>query len=45
MRQLTPQQVILYSCAEAWDYGSLARAEPLGSDANILAVMPLEGRS
>ena len=40
-----PEKVILYSCGEAFGYGSLARGEgSWDSDADILVVMPFEGR-
>jgi predicted nucleotidyltransferase len=40
-----PEKVILYSCGEACGYGSLARGEGRwDSDADILVVMPFEGR-
>ena len=40
-----PEKEILYSCGEACGYGSLARGEGRwDSDADILVVMPFEGR-
>lgn len=45
VEQFAPEKVILYSCGEACGYGSLARGEARwDSDADILVVMPFEGR-
>ncbi|MFN4865420.1 MAG: nucleotidyltransferase domain-containing protein [Cyanobium sp.] len=41
-----PEQVILYSCGEACGYGSMARGTAgVESDADVLVVMPFEGRA
>jgi predicted nucleotidyltransferase len=45
VEQFAPEKVILYSCGEAFGCGSLARGEARwDSDADILVVMPYEGR-
>jgi predicted nucleotidyltransferase len=45
VERYAPEKVILYSCGEACGYGSLARGEERwDSDADILVVMPFEGR-
>jgi predicted nucleotidyltransferase len=45
VERYAPEKVILYSCGEACGYGSLARGTARwDSDADVLVVMPFEGR-
>lgn len=45
VERYAPEKVILYSCGEACGYGSMARGEARwDSDADVLVVMPFEGR-